>query len=143
MYVINIRPILYFKRKRNPENYKMTPQNWHHEKPALLSSRRQFWTPALDSPEALLKKKQKKTKHEDSWPCTGTESQPLEGATETGKETPRTPRSSYSLKLKEYWQDISRDSETLPFGKFITSFLTSVKKALADHDVKFHVPYCN
>lgn len=121
----------------------MTPQNWHHEKPALLSSRRQFWTPALDSPEALLKKKQKKTKHEDSWPCTGTESQPLEGATETGKETPRTPRSSYSLKLKEYWQDISRDSETLPFGKFITSFLTGVKKALADHDVKFHVPYCN
>ena len=35
----------------------MTPQNWHHEKPGLLSSRRQFWTPALDSPKALLKKK--------------------------------------------------------------------------------------
>lgn len=45
----------------------MTPQNWHHEKLALLSSIRQFWTPALDSPEALLKKK--KTKNEVPGPA--------------------------------------------------------------------------
>ena len=35
-------------------------------------------------PKLFLKKKN----NEDYWPCMGTESQPLEGATEPGKETP-------------------------------------------------------
>lgn len=130
IYVINIWPILCFKRRKIPENNQPIISELTPWKASTTQSHgRHRGTPASDSPEALLK-------NACSWPHRPTESEI------SGVESQKLVNTSeeFGAHSSLTTTDISNDS-TLWIIYYI--FSTSVKKESEDHYMKSYIPNYN